>query len=63
MDNNSFPIVTSELVEKLDEVFPVKEFGPTDMLREMDYYYGQRNIVNFLRAKHAEQSENILTRE
>tara|TARA_R100001594_G_C3955514_1_gene244081 strand:+ start:394 stop:582 length:189 start_codon:yes stop_codon:yes gene_type:complete len=58
-----FPVVSSELVKALDEVFPPKEFGPEDSLRTMDYYFGQRNIVNFLRAKHAEQSENILTRE
>ena len=58
-----FPLVSSELVKALDEVFPPKEFGPEDGLRTMDYYFGQRNIVNFLRAKHAEQNENILTRE
>ncbi len=62
MDNN-FPIVSSELIKALDEVFPPKEFEPKDALRDMDYYFGQRNIVNFLRAKNAEQNENILTRE
>ena len=62
MDNN-FPIVSSELIKALDEVFPPKEFEPKDDLRDMDYYFGQRNIVNFLRAKNAEQNENILTRE
>ncbi len=62
-DLDSFPLVSSELVKKLDEIFPVKEFSPKDGLRDMDYYYGQRNIVNFLRAKNAEQNENILTKE
>ena len=62
-DLNSFPSVSSQLVKQLDEIFPVKEFGPRDELRDMDYYFGQRNIVNFLRAKNAEQNENILTRE
>tara|TARA_B100001057_G_scaffold251061_1_gene251274 strand:- start:592 stop:786 length:195 start_codon:yes stop_codon:yes gene_type:complete len=56
-----FPIVSSELVKRLDEVFPPKEFSPKDDLRQMDYYFGQRNIVNYLRAKNAEQQENILT--
>ena len=56
-----FPIVSSELVSRLDEIFPPKEFSPKDDLRDMDYYFGQRNIVNFLRAKNAEQTENILT--
>jgi len=63
MDNiiKPFPIVPSELVNELDELFPPKEFSPKDNLRDMDYYFGQRNIVNFLRAKNAEQTENILT--
>ncbi len=61
MDNNGpFPIVSSELVKRLNEIFPPKEFSPKDDLRNMDYYFGQRNIVNYLRAKNAEQQENIL---
>ena len=63
MDNKSFPFVSTELVKELDEIFPPKEFSPKDDLRDMDYYFGQRNIVNFLRAKTAEQNENILTNE
>lgn len=63
MDNKSFPFVSNELVKELDEIFPPKEFSPKDDLRQMDYYFGQRNIVNFLRAKNAEQNENILTNE
>ena len=63
MDNiiKPFPIVPSELVNELDELFPPKEFSPKDNLRDMDYYFGQRNLINFLRAKNAEQQENILT--
>ena len=63
MDNNikPFPIVSRELVNELDELFPPKEFSPKDNLRDMDYYFGQRNLINFLRAKNAEQQENILT--
>ena len=63
MDNKSFPFVSNELVKELDEIFPPKEFSPKDDLRQMDYYFGQRNIVNYLRAKNAEQNENILTNE
>lgn len=61
--DKSFPIVPKEVVNSLDEIFPPKEFSPKDELRDMDYYFGQRNIINFLRAKNAEQNENILTRE
>ncbi len=63
MDNKSFPFVSNELVKELDEVFPPKEFEPKDDLRDMDYYFGQRNLINFLRAKNAEQNENILTKD
>lgn len=59
--DKTFPFISDELIRSLDEIFPPKEFTPTDDLRVMDYYFGQRNIVNFLRAKNAEQNENILT--
>ncbi len=58
-----FPVVSSELVKKLDDIFPPKEFSPKDELRDMDYYFGQRNIINFLRAKNAEQNENLLRKD
>jgi hypothetical protein len=61
--DKTFPLVSKELVNSLDEICPPKEFSPKDELRDMDYYFGQRNIINFLRAKNAEQNENILTRE
>tara|TARA_Y100001963_G_C6590308_1_gene357642 strand:+ start:187 stop:375 length:189 start_codon:yes stop_codon:yes gene_type:complete len=60
---DKFPVVSSELIKELDEIFPPKDFTTKDNLRDMDYHFGERNIINFLRAKHAEQSENILTRE
>jgi|TARA_R100000278_G_scaffold16016_1_gene16364 hypothetical protein len=61
--DNTFPVVSSELVKKLDDIFPPKEFSPKDELRDMDYYFGQRNIINFLRAKNAEQNENLLRKD
>ena len=61
MNKQEFPFVSNELVKELDEIFPPKEFSPKDNLRDMDYYFGQRNLINFLRAKNAEQTENILT--
>ncbi len=61
--DNTFPVVSSELVKKLDDIFPPREFSPKDELRDMDYYFGQRNIINFLRAKNAEQNENLLRKD
>ena len=61
--DNTFPVVSSELVKKLDDIIPPREFSPKDELRDMDYYFGQRNIINFLRAKNAEQNENLLRKD
>ena len=61
--DNTFPVVSSEIVKKLDDIFPPKEFTPKDELRDMDYYFGHRKIINFLRAKNAEQNENLLIKD
>ena len=58
-----FPNVTKRLVKSLEEAFPKKDFTPETTLRDLDYHYGQRSVVNFLRLKLEEQSENILTSE
>lgn len=56
-----FPNVTKTIVKALEETFPKKDFNTETTLRELDYHYGQRAVVNFLRLKLEEQSENILT--
>ena len=38
----------------------MKDFNPDTSLRELDYHYGQRSVVNFLKLKLEEQSENLL---
>jgi hypothetical protein len=55
-----FPKVTKSLIKSLEEIFPKKDFNTETTLRELDYHYGQRSVVNFLRLKLEEQSENIL---
>jgi len=67
MKNNNleipFPSVSGSLIKALDIRFPKTDFGPSKVLRDLDYHYGQRAVINFLRVKLEEQNENILTSE
>ena len=56
----SFPNVTKTLVKALDDAFPKRDFDTEKSLRELDFHYGQRSVVNFLKQKLIEQSERIL---
>ena len=56
----SFPNVTKILVKSLDEVFPKRDFNTDKTLRELDFHYGQRSVVNFLKQKLAEPTERLL---
>lgn len=63
MKNNldvDFPKVTKTLVKALETAFPRRDFNTDRSLRELDFHYGQRSVVNFLRAKLEQQSENLL---
>ena len=61
--SDPFPNVPKDLLDKLEEVFPKKDYEPNQDVRQLDYAFGQRSVVNFLRAKREEQNENILTTE
>ena len=56
----SFPNVTKTLVKALEDTFPKRDFDTEKSLRELDYHYGQRSVINFLKQKLIEQSERIL---
>tara|TARA_X000001382_G_scaffold24160_1_gene15023 strand:- start:222 stop:413 length:192 start_codon:yes stop_codon:yes gene_type:complete len=56
----SFPNVTKTLIKNLEEAFPKRDFTTEKTLRELDYHYGQRSVVNFLKQKLIEQTERIL---
>mgnify|MGYP003119989075 FL=1 len=63
MKNNldtPFPKVTKTLVKALESAFPKRDFNTDVSLRDLDFHYGQRSVVNFLRAQLEQQSENIL---
>ena len=60
MKEKPFPVVDEALLKSLDEHFPMKDFAVVGDLNKLNYHYGQRSVVQFLRSKFYEQNENIL---
>lgn len=58
-----FPPLSAALIKALDEVYPSQDFTPEKGVRELDYHYGQRSVVNFLKHTYQIQNENILTND
>ena len=56
--NDHIPSIPADLLKFLDERVPSKDFSPSVSLREIDFYSGQREIVNFLSRLHEEQVSN-----
>jgi len=54
------PVITKELLDALDILFPEKTPEINMELKEIHYRIGQRSVIRFLHQKHAEQSNNIL---
>ena len=59
----NFPPISAALIKSLEEVYPPQDFNPSKGVRELDYHYGQRSVVNFLKHTYQIQNENILTKE
>ena len=59
----NLPPISAALIKSLEEVFPSQDFNPSKGVRELDYHYGQRSVVNFLKHTYQIQNENILTKE
>ena len=58
------PNIPDDLIKFLDERVPSKDFSPSDSLREIDFYMGKRELVNFLKTLHEDQLANeFLTTE
>ena len=58
---NRIPPIPTELLEALEAQFPMRDFGPTTSIREIDHHSGARSVIRFLKFKHNEQRENSLT--
>tara|TARA_S200002703_G_scaffold143284_1_gene136221 strand:- start:88 stop:282 length:195 start_codon:yes stop_codon:yes gene_type:complete len=59
---NEFPKVTKAMLKALDERFPMQDFGQTDDITKLNFHYGQRSVINFLKSEYHIQNENILTK-
>ena len=55
-----WPIVPLSLLEHIETAYPKRDFGHTTPLRQLDFHYGQRSVVTFLRTVYEEQNRNIL---
>jgi hypothetical protein len=58
MKSEYIPSVSNELITFLDQRVPSKDFSPSDSLREIDFYMGKRELVNFLKNLHEDQLSN-----
>lgn len=54
-DEEYIPQIPKDLLEFLQRRVPSKDFSPSDTLREIDFYGGKREIVNFLQRLYDDQ--------
>ena len=59
-EDKDFPPVSEALIKRLEEVFPPQDFFPHKDYREMDFHFGQRSVVNFLKHHYERQTETII---
>lgn len=54
------PVLSTDLIKKLDSLFPlgVPALGTSE--QELWFKFGQRSVVEYLKTLEAQQSENIL---
>ena len=57
------PPLNKNLLEALEKSFPSKDFNTDKSLRDLDFHYGQRSVINFLWHHYRMQNENILTKD
>lgn len=57
------PVITNELLEALDLLFPERTPEINMEPKEMYFRIGQRSVVRFLHQKQKEQSENIMEKK
>ena len=58
----NLPVITDELIEGLDQVFPNRHPDLSLSDREVWYRAGQRYVVDFLIEQQARQKETMLTK-
>jgi hypothetical protein len=60
MNEQDFPNVTIAFIQALEDRFPVIDFPPTERISELNYHYGQRSVISFLKSQYEIQNENVL---
>ena len=55
------PHLNRELVDFIDNSFPIRDFMHKNTHAEIMHHFGQRSVVRFLKHKLAEQNETGLT--
>jgi len=62
-NQDKLPVITKELLEALDELFPERTPEINMEPKEMYFRIGQRSVVRFLHQVHKNQSDNILEKK
>lgn len=57
------PPIPAALIKALEDIYPAQDFGYDESVCKLNYHYGQRSVVNFLKHTHQIQNENILTND
>lgn len=60
MNEQDFPNITIALIQAIEERFPALDFPPTERISELNYHYGQRSVISFLKSQYEIQNENVL---
>jgi len=59
----TLPVITKELLDGLDALFPERTPEINMEPKEMYFRIGQRSVVRFLHAEAKKQSENLLEKK
>jgi hypothetical protein len=59
---NEFPTITKAVLKALEERFPMKDFGQTNDINKLNFHYGQRSVLSFLKSEYNIQNQNILNK-
>ncbi len=57
------PFITDELIEYIEECFPMKDFDVSTTKEQLLSHVGQRTVVNFLKHQHVMQNESVITNQ
>ena len=63
LDDIKLPVISKDLLDALDVLFPERTPPITMEYKEICFRSGQRSVINFLHAKHKQQSENVLEKK